>query len=825
LVVDLIALLDPASVWGHPWSQIDLRSVVRRIARDFDAVLTERMAVGQDERRRNARLYKNAVPPDTVLSGLVIDSVSSALELAVESIKSKHKRHKVAGLFTGQLHHRTACPITIDARMFNTPGGSSSLTRAHLGRLLDCGVLNLPPAASAVTLRLREAAGDNVTLTYQPSLALAAPFLVNGDVAKHWQVKTAGGGLTYTAPDKADATVGKFVMKEQAARPHALVSIDPGVKTFATVYLFETNETIELGTKDALGRDFNKVMHALQRDVDAATALARRTKGTREGAERALAAARAHKRLHDYVAEMHHRVIKKLLSIATLILLPNFESQSMAMKQQPGGAARCINKAVSRDLMCLSHYKFKQRLMSAVRYHPGVRVIDCSEEWTSRTCSQCARIHPTLGGNRWFQCPHPACRHREGRDAQAARSVLTLNLIHARRRFDAWLASGKVDAAAPETHVVVGGNTKASQFAAATAHAKRAVVLADTADACAAEARTAASEGAGLDDDEQAAADAAKNRAGAAAGHSRAFATAAQTAASGGAAATSARMRQKNAKAALSLAWSWATKASEALDATRTAARTATPRAAAEPGPLFGKKKAKPAKRKRALKPHIATKRHVTAAQAQRAANGEAPLKALKKLARKKTARKKTARKTTVGRKKARKTPVDKTQQTAANTRKQTAANARKQTAAAASAAAGETQQTAAASKTAALGKTSSRITAAAEPAQDARPRTRANAMTRPASPSSTPPPPPKRLASNAARAKISDASSAAPSSVTPTVASTVAAVRRAAAPTTTTTTTTSAPSATTSVATAAAPRAVSPSSPGGVHERSARLL
>ena len=64
-----------------------------------------------------------------------------------------------------------------------------------------------------------------------------------------------------------------------------------------------------------------------------------------------------------------------------IILLPTFKSQEMCKRGK-----RKLRKKSVRQMLTLSHYRFKQRLkQKALEY--GVQVIDVCEAYTSKTVS------------------------------------------------------------------------------------------------------------------------------------------------------------------------------------------------------------------------------------------------------------------------------------------------------------------------------------------------------------------------------------------------------------------------------------------------------
>ena len=54
----------------------------------------------------------------------------------------------------------------------------------------------------------------------------------------------------------------------------------------------------------------------------------------------------------------------------------------------------------------------------------ALQVIECYEDYTSKTCGQCGVLNETLGGQEVFSCPQERCGYVAGRDISAARNIL-----------------------------------------------------------------------------------------------------------------------------------------------------------------------------------------------------------------------------------------------------------------------------------------------------------------------------------------------------------------------------------------------------------------
>jgi len=80
---------------------------------------------------------------------------------------------------------------------------------------------------------------------------------------------------------------------------------------------------------------------------------------------------------------------------------------------------RKINKTTVRGLLCLSHYKFRERLKQLAK-RTGNNVIEVSEAYTSKTCGSCGHMDENLGGKKTFEC---SCGYKCDRDIHGARNI------------------------------------------------------------------------------------------------------------------------------------------------------------------------------------------------------------------------------------------------------------------------------------------------------------------------------------------------------------------------------------------------------------------
>ncbi|KAG3163667.1 hypothetical protein PI124_g1968 [Phytophthora idaei] len=86
---------------------------------------------------------------------------------------------------------------------------------------------------------------------------------------------------------------------------------------------------------------------------------------------------------------------------------------------------RKMRSPTARALMAQAHFKFKQLLKYKMK-RTGGRVVDCEEEYTSKTCSSCGTIKNNLGGDRVFRCA--SCHAVLDRGVSAAKNIFHKNM-------------------------------------------------------------------------------------------------------------------------------------------------------------------------------------------------------------------------------------------------------------------------------------------------------------------------------------------------------------------------------------------------------------
>ena len=150
------------------------------------------------------------------------------------------------------------------------------------------------------------------------------------------------------------------------------VAIDPGVRTFAT--LFSEDSATKVG-EQAISRIYRLSKFLDRTYSDKSSAKSKEKRRLQKRIDRT-----KHK-IWDLVDELHFKLIRHLLDNFDLIYLPDFKTSEMTNRSK-----RKIGSKTARQMLTLSHFKFKQRLKSSAT-SLGKTVLDVCEAYTSKTAS------------------------------------------------------------------------------------------------------------------------------------------------------------------------------------------------------------------------------------------------------------------------------------------------------------------------------------------------------------------------------------------------------------------------------------------------------
>jgi len=203
-----------------------------------------------------------------------------------------------------------------------------------------------------------------------------------------------------------------------------IVSIDPGIRTYATCYDPGRGLVVEWGLtggrKDGSAKG-TELMGWMTRKLTRLEHKAKLAHGVPRRRIRAVAA-RVRGHICDLANELHRQLALWLCRNYAVVLLPKYSVKGISRRKGlPPGKRRLIGRNSVRKMAQMSPFRFRQFLQHKAREY-GTRVIICDEYYTSKTCTNCGMLNEKLGGNKTFVCSH--CSHVCDRDAGAARNIL-----------------------------------------------------------------------------------------------------------------------------------------------------------------------------------------------------------------------------------------------------------------------------------------------------------------------------------------------------------------------------------------------------------------
>jgi transposase len=204
-----------------------------------------------------------------------------------------------------------------------------------------------------------------------------------------------------------------YIRKVPQINSNKKCAIDPGGRTFLTGYDPE-GSIFEIGKDTGFLRRKKQNIKKLQSKLDTEKNKRRRIKYRK-------IINNTYTKITNCVKDLHHKASKLLADTYKEILLPIFETSRITKKKN-----RRINNTAADNLLTLSHYKFR-KLLTEKMENRGGKLIECTEEFTSKTCGNCGRLNHKLGPSKIFRCPYENCNVILDRDISAARNIYMKN--------------------------------------------------------------------------------------------------------------------------------------------------------------------------------------------------------------------------------------------------------------------------------------------------------------------------------------------------------------------------------------------------------------
>ena len=214
-----------------------------------------------------------------------------------------------------------------------------------------------------------------------------------------------------------------------------ICSLDPGVRTFQTVYSPD-GSSYKIGHQDA-GRIIRMgyYLSELQSKIDICKNKSIKKEDKREDNKQSYKLYRYQKAFHrlsdkirNSIDEMHNKTINFLIQRYNTIIIPDTNLKNMVSKK-----TRKINKETVRTLLTYSHYRFRERLLMKAKITEGLKVCVLGEEYTTKTCGNCGELNEKVGSKKEFKCPK--CKICLDRDINGARNILIKYITELKESF------------------------------------------------------------------------------------------------------------------------------------------------------------------------------------------------------------------------------------------------------------------------------------------------------------------------------------------------------------------------------------------------------
>lgn len=222
-------------------------------------------------------------------------------------------------------------------------------------------------------------------------------------------IKDAMGRFYICIPSKIERPAEVINENQVDLTLTRVTALDPGIRTFITSF---SNDEIKM-----YGNRCTSTLIQLCRYKDRMISFASTCTSKRKRHNLRKVQRRIQLKIKHLVDDMHNKIISDLLRNHDVILIPTFNVKDMVKRTK-----RKLRKCQVRAMLALAHYRFRQKLILKSTTMRNKRVLECTEEYTSKTCTRCGVIKRNLGGNEIYSCEH--CDLLTLRDINGARNIL-----------------------------------------------------------------------------------------------------------------------------------------------------------------------------------------------------------------------------------------------------------------------------------------------------------------------------------------------------------------------------------------------------------------
>ena len=210
-----------------------------------------------------------------------------------------------------------------------------------------------------------------------------------------------------------------YTRKQTEETPDAMCGIDPGGRTFNTIYDPSNVKCYQIGIENDKAQikifqnQIDRSQFHLQKAIEKQQPQAKEDRITQ--------LKKLHLKLKTFVHHIHLTLSSELVANYKHVALGKLDVSKCVMKDRPNHLSRKAN----RELLCWRHYQFRERLQNRA-VGTDCNVIIQNEAWTSKTCGKCGYRNMKLGANVTYECSR--CKYETHRDVNGARNILLRSL-------------------------------------------------------------------------------------------------------------------------------------------------------------------------------------------------------------------------------------------------------------------------------------------------------------------------------------------------------------------------------------------------------------
>ena len=201
----------------------------------------------------------------------------------------------------------------------------------------------------------------------------------------------------------------------------SVCGIDPGARTFATVYDPIGKIVYQVGVEEDKKIDIRPIHDKIdETSRHLSNAINRNQQIAVE--QRKAQMRKLYLKRKTKVDTIHTTLCSHLVKHYQFVSLGKISVSKIVKKGEGGGD---LPRRAKRDLLCWQHYRFRQRLLHRVT-GTDCQVIVQNEAYTSKKCGLCGVQNKKLGGSETFVCN--SCGYETHRDINGARNILLKTL-------------------------------------------------------------------------------------------------------------------------------------------------------------------------------------------------------------------------------------------------------------------------------------------------------------------------------------------------------------------------------------------------------------